>query len=89
MVVAGLGIGIIEPTVASELLLRTPEPLHDRAMGVNVAAMFLGQFLNPLVIAPLREGHGVLFAFTATSGAYLLAALLFLLSLVRIRRLAN
>jgi len=79
MVVVGLGIGIIEPTVASELLLRTPEPLHDRAMGVNVAAMFLGQFLNPLVIAPLRDGPGILFAFTATGVAYLVGALLFLL----------
>ena len=55
MVVTGLGIGVIEPTIASELLSLTPEPLHDRAMGVNVAAMFLGQFLNPLAIAPLRE----------------------------------
>ncbi len=79
MVVVGLGIGIIEPTVASELLLRTPEPLHDRAMGVNVAAMFLGQFLNPLVIAPLRDGPGILFAFTATGMAYLAGAVLFLL----------
>jgi len=79
MVVVGLGIGIIEPTVASELLLRTPEPLHDRAMGVNVAAMFLGQFLNPLVIAPLRDGPGILFAFTATGVAYLVGAALFLL----------
>ena len=85
MVIVGLGIGIIEPTVASELLLLTPEPLHDRAMGVNVAAMFLGQFVNPLVIASVREGHGILFAFTATGAAYLLGALLFLLSLARRR----
>jgi predicted MFS family arabinose efflux permease len=85
MVVTGLGIGIIEPTVASQLLLLTPEPLHDRAMGVNVAAMFLGQFLNPLVIAPLHDAGGILFAFTATGFAYLLGAALFLLALARRR----
>src|SRR5438067_8887485 len=28
MVVVGLGAGLLEPTIASQLLLRTPEPLH-------------------------------------------------------------
>jgi len=83
MVVVGIGIGIIEPTVASELLLRTPEPLHDRAMGVNVAAMFLGQFLNPLLLAPVREAYGIAFAFTVVGLVYLLAAGLFAASLGR------
>lgn len=85
MVVVGLGIGIIEPTVASELLLRTPEPLHDRAMGVNVAAMFLGQFLNPLVVAPMRGAWGILPAFTMLGLLYLGAGILFLLSSLRRR----
>ena len=88
MVITGLGIGVIEPTVASELLSLTPEPLHDRAMGVNVAAMFLGQFLNPLAIAPLREGHGVTFAFAVTGAIYLAGALLFLLAILTGRRRA-
>lgn len=86
MVVVGIGIGIIEPTVASELLVRTPEPLHDRAMGVNVAAMFLGQFLNPLVIAPLRDTQGILVAYTLTGGVYLVGGVLFLVSLMGIGR---
>lgn len=77
MVAVGVGIGIIEPTVASELLLRTPEPLHDRAMGVNVAAMFLGQFLNPLLLAPVRETYGIAFAFTTVGLIYLVAAVAF------------
>lgn len=79
MVVTGLGIGVIEPTIASELLKRTPEPLHDRVMGMNVAAMFLGQFLNPLAIAPLRDGHGIIFAFSTVGLAYLAAGLLLLM----------
>jgi len=80
MVVVGMGIGIIEPTVASELLKRTPEPLHDRAMGVNVAAMFLGQFLNPLVIAPLHDTFGIAHAFSMVGFAYLAGGVLFLLA---------
>lgn len=86
MVVTGIGIGVIEPTIASELLSRTPEPLHDRAMGVNVAAMFLGQFLNPLAIAPLRESGGVIFAFGATGAAFLVGAVLFALAVMVGRR---
>jgi MFS family permease len=81
--ITGLGIGVIEPTVASELLLRTPEPLHDRAMGLNVAAMFLGQFLNPYVVLPLREAQDIGFAFQAIGVAYLAGGLLFLLAMVR------
>jgi dipeptide/tripeptide permease len=81
MIVIGLGIGVIEPTVASKLLELTPEPLHDRAMGVNVAAMFLGQFLNPLAIAPLRDAFGIGGAFTIVGLLYLAGAALFALLL--------
>ena len=82
MVVTGLGIGIIEPTVASELLTRTPEPLHDRVMGVNVAAMFLGQFINPLLLAPVRQALGINPTFSIVGGIYLTAAVLFFGSLL-------
>lgn len=86
MIVIGFGIGVIEPTVASELLALTPEPLHDRAMGVNVAAMFLGQFLNPLAIAPLRDAFGIAPTFAITGAIYLAGAALFALSLLALRR---
>jgi MFS family permease len=81
MIVTGLGIGIIEPTVASELLTRTPEPLHDRVMGVNVAAMFLGQFINPLILAPVRQTLGINPTFSIVGVVYIAAAILFFLSL--------
>jgi len=82
-VVIGLGIGIIEPTIASELLTGTPEPLHDRVMGVNVAAMFLGQFLNPVVVAPIHAIGGTTLAFIVIGSAYVAGGLLFLLAVVR------
>jgi MFS family permease len=84
--VVGLGIGVIEPTVASELLLRTPEPLHDRAMGLNVAAMFLGQFLNPLLIAPLYGVVSASAAFQLVGAAYLFGGVLFLIAVLIGRR---
>lgn len=76
-VILGLGIGMIEPTIASETLRRTPEALHDRAMGVNLAALFLGQFLNPVAMGPLREAWGIRAAFLIVGGAYLVGGLLF------------
>ena len=85
-VITGIAMGIIEATVASELLLRTPEPLHDRAMGLNVAALYLGQFLNPLVAAPLSGIGGSPFSFQLLGFAYLAGGLLFLASIVSQRR---
>ncbi|OCC25529.1 hypothetical protein MB02_02530 [Croceicoccus estronivorus] len=85
-VVIGMGIGIIEPTIASETLSRTPERLHDRAMGINLAAMFLGQFFNPLVMGPLRTTWGIADAFTIVGSAFLLAGGLFLVSLAGLAR---
>jgi len=81
MIVTGIGLGIIEPTVASELLTRTTEPLHDRVMGVNVAAMFLGQFINPLILAPVRQLLGINVTFSIVGVVYLAAAILFFSSL--------
>lgn len=84
--VMGLGLGIIEPAIASEALGRTPEILHDRAVGISLAALFFGQFLNPLVAKPLRDAGGAGFTFTVIGSAFLLAAALFLIAALRPRQ---
>jgi|GEM_PF-768779 len=73
----GLGTGLIEPACASRALAKTQEALHDRAMGAIIMALFLGQFLNPVVLAPLRQSGGIGFAFVVAGGAYLCGAILF------------
>jgi MFS family permease len=75
----GLGAGLIEPAIASAVLTRTQEPLHDRAMGAVIMALFLGQFLNPIVLRPLRELGGIDLVFTFSGAAYLALGALFLL----------
>lgn len=82
--VTGLGMGVVEATIASEIIKRVPEPSHDRALGLNVVAMFLGPFLNPWVVAPLVALGGIGFAVLLIGGAYLVAGGGFLL--VGIRR---
>ena len=75
--IMGLALGIIESTVASEVLARAPAKLHDRAIGLSIAALFLGQFLNPWVAKPLRDAGGAEFAFQVIGGCFLLAMLIF------------
>ena len=82
-ILIGCGIGIIEPTIASETLTRTPERLHDRAMGVNISAMFFGQFLNPIVMGPLRTKWGIGDAFIYDGLAFAAAGLVFAAAMFR------
>lgn len=82
----GLGSGLIEPVIASAVLARTPEALHDRAMGAVIMALFLGQFLNPIALRPLREIGGIDLVFLATGLAYLTGAALFLVATLRLRQ---
>lgn len=78
--IMGLGSGIVEPTAATEALNRTPDALHDRAAGATIAGLFLGQFLNPWVMNPLREAGGIGFAFSVIAVAWLVGAVLFLMA---------
>lgn len=84
--IMGLGLGIIESTIASEVLKRAPEALHDRAIGLTIAALFFGQFLNPWVSKLLREVGGTEFAFLVIGGCYLAAMLLFGFAWLKNRR---
>ncbi|WP_336951314.1 MFS transporter [Sphingobium aromaticivastans] len=55
----GIGAGMSEPAIASLIFDRTPAWLHALAMGLIVSALNLGQFVNPLAMAPLRHMLGL------------------------------
>jgi MFS family permease len=73
--VMGIGAGLIEATAAMLILATAPETLRARAVGLLLSAVFLGQFLNPLVVDPLRTVFGIHGAFLAVSGAFVLLSL--------------
>lgn len=50
--VAGIGVGLIFPSMNVWVLARVPGPVRGRAIGTLTAAIFLGQFLSPLVAQP-------------------------------------
>jgi len=76
----GIGAGMSEPATASIIFDRTPPWSHSLAMGLIVSALNVGQFVNPLAMAPLRAWFGVAQSF------YCLGALLTLVGVFIILR---
>ena len=76
LAMVGLGMGIMMPAFATGALSAAPEALRGRVTGGLTSAIFLGQFLSPILSQPLA-GDGLqpvfgLFA-AALAGAALLA----------------
>jgi MFS family permease len=87
--VNGLGSGIVLPTLITWALSTLPPQVRGRGTGAWQAAMFLGQFLSPLIILGLTYilgtlSHAVLAYAIACSAACAIALLYF----VRLRGLA-
>lgn len=64
---AGLGSGLVGPWIATLLLDRTPAALRPRVSGLLYAAIFIGDFLNPLLVLPLKKVVGLHGAFVAVA----------------------
>jgi MFS family permease len=58
-IVTGAGAGLVEPVTVSMGLQRAPAAVHTRAIGLLLGAVFLGQFINPLALNPLRATLGI------------------------------
>lgn len=64
-VLAGLGMGPSMPNYTTWFMARVPETQRGRASGLLTTAFFLGQFVSPLVSAPLVSAFGLSGAFGA------------------------
>jgi MFS family permease len=51
--VIGFGSAFTKPATASHLLKTLPPAMHGRASGAIVTALYLGAFLNPMLITPV------------------------------------
>ncbi len=67
----GLGLGYVMPTFVVSALNAAPERRRGAVTGTVTTALFLGQFLSPLVVQPLVELYGY-------STTFLIAAILLL-----------
>jgi MFS family permease len=69
-IITGAGAGLVEPVTVSLALQHSPQRLHTRAIGLLLSFVFLGQFLNPLLIDPLRSIMGIHGAFIVVAGVF-------------------
>jgi MFS family permease len=67
--IGGLAGGTLSPHVAAYLLRRVSPAARSRAIGFMFTMLFVGDFLNPLLIAPVKAWLGI-------HGAFLLVAAL-------------
>ncbi len=74
--VMGVSAGLVEATSATLILSRVPVDMQSRALGLLLSAIFLGQFLNPWVVDPLRQALGIHGAFVAVGGGLIALAIL-------------
>lgn len=74
LALVGLGMGLMMPTLSRWLLSATPPPARGRAMGVMTSALFAGQFLSPLLLAPAIAAYGLPAAFLVSAALSMLVA---------------
>jgi len=80
--IMGIAAGWVEATGATLILGRVSEEFRPAAIGTLISSVFLGQFLNPWVVDPLRHAFGIAGAFAAV-GAFFCCLALALVVLVQ------
>jgi MFS family permease len=66
LLVGGFGVGLVVPNLNLQLADLAEPAQRGRVLSGLVAGIFLGQFLSPVVIAPLVQSAGIPAAFTWT-----------------------
>ena len=73
-VLFGFGSGMKAPAISSILLARAPENIRAAATGLTFSAIFMGQFLTPLILEALDRSLHIHGAFVVFGVAFLLVA---------------
>ncbi len=73
-VVFGFGIGIVQPTLYGRLADFAPANLRSSVLAAGTGAGFLGQFLCPLLLAPVLGQLGLSNVFYAAAGVAVVGA---------------
>jgi MFS family permease len=76
LVIAGLGMGLFLPNLNAALLARAPRDHRGRILGGSTTALYLGQFVAPLVAAPVVVWLGYAGLYLTAGGAMLAAVAL-------------
>jgi MFS family permease len=85
LAIAGMGLGIIMPNMSVWLSTVVADEIRGRALGGLSTAMFLGQFLSPIVTQPLTKMTGLGGVYALTGGLLTLIALGFAILKSRVK----
>jgi MFS family permease len=76
MAIGGIGSGLLMPNSSIWLLSEAPEHLRGRISGMLTTAVFLGQFLSPVMTQPLVDALSIQTGFLLVGTAVSLTAIL-------------
>ncbi len=82
-VISGLGFGLFMPNAVLCLMNMTPFRLRGRIVGGFTTAIFLGQFLSPIVVQPLVKFTGLSTSFKMASYILFAIAIVYLVGIVK------
>uniref|UniRef100_UPI0018DB9402 MFS transporter n=1 Tax=Novosphingobium aquimarinum TaxID=2682494 RepID=UPI0018DB9402 len=80
--IEGVGAGLTSPFFLTRLLDRVNARQRNTAVGFKMTCMFMGHFINPLIVAPLRHAFGIHGAFVAVGGFMVVASALYLVRVI-------
>jgi MFS family permease len=89
LAIAGMGLGILMPNMSVWLSSAVPDAMRGRALGGLSTAMFLGQFLSPIVTQPLTKNLGLGGTYALTGGGLVIVALGFAVFKSQVRNLTR
>ncbi|WP_324616225.1 MFS transporter [Lusitaniella coriacea] len=75
----GFGFGLVLPNLYSALANIAPTQMRSSVLAIGTGAGFLGQFISPILLAPIRGGVGLEAVFYASAGIAMLAGFLLFL----------
>jgi MFS family permease len=89
LAISGMGLGILMPNMTVWLSTAVPDAIRGRALGGLSTAMFLGQFLSPIITQPLTKTMGLGGVYALTGGALVFVALGFAIFKSQVRYLTR
>jgi MFS family permease len=75
LALCGMGLGLLMPNMSIWLMTTVPEAIRGRALGGLSTAIFLGQFLSPIVTQPFAKILGLGKVYAIVGGILVVIAL--------------
>jgi MFS family permease len=88
LVAAGVGIGLMVPNLYAWLASEAPPAARGRVLGGFTTALFLGQFLSPILSQPVTVAYDVRAVFVVAAALALIVVFFIFLGRHRLRTLA-